>query len=142
MGRPANFRTNYQRIYNWPESIVVDLKTYNVNTGASVSDSKVESISVARGNGKECCVDQLANIKRLLNMLYTSLIVCDVFCCCVISFIPLIGIHVKIESVTVRKKSTFPKIGTDIDKHLCSLVVFNILGKEPVVLWCTTSEIT
>ena len=47
-------------IHNWLETNVVDLKTLKVNTGASVFDSQVESISVARGGKvKECLIHLL-----------------------------------------------------------------------------------
>ena len=115
---------------------------HNVNTGASVSESKVESITVARGSeGKGCCILLSSKITWLLNTSY-KLIVCSVSCCSGIHSIPLIAVHVKIELGTTGIKSTFLEIGSDIHKHFCGINIANVLCEEPVLLWCTLSEIT
>ena len=73
-----------------------------------------------------------------------KLIVVSVSCCSSIHSIPLIAVHVDIELGTAGIKSAFHEIGSDIHKHrvLCGISVANVLCEEPVVLWCTNSEIT
>ena len=124
------------------QGTVVDLKAWNVNTGASVSESQVESISVARGGkGKGCHIFLLTKPTWLLNTSY-KLIVGSVSCCSGIHSIPLIAVHVNIELGTCRIKSAFLEIGSDIHNHLSGINVADVLCEEPVVLWCSLSEIT
>ena len=56
--------------------------------------------------------------------------------------IPLIAIHVNIESATGRNQSAAFKISTDINKHFSGVEVTDVLREEPVFLLCSLSEIT
>ena len=120
---------------------VVDLKTLKVNTGASVSESKVETISVVRSKGKGCTILLLTKATWLLKTSY-KLIVASGSCCSGIHSIPLIAVHVNIELGTRGIKSAFLEIGSDIHNHLSGINVADVLCEEPVVLCSSLSEIT